>query len=145
MKRYKTKPPEILYENPPSEEFNRAIESFFCHGSCRGHCDICGREFLNDDKFWSFDENEVEEFKKNAKKYPGWYIITDYSLPIADNLFGVTTVVGCPCNGIRKFEEILWHYRSLIARYFEGRLQAQEESVKQNRKIVEQCKGIDKI
>ena len=38
----KTKPPEVFYDDPPSKEFEDAVDSFFCHGSCRGYCEICG-------------------------------------------------------------------------------------------------------
>jgi len=137
----KTKPPRVFSAKAPSEEFNTAVEMFFCHGSSRGYCDACGREYINiDGGGWDFEDNEVEEFRENMVKHPEWYIETDYTISVADNIMGRETVVGCKCNWLRKFEDVAWRYRSLVFNYVERRVKDELRKATQNQEAVDSAR-----
>ena len=132
------KPPQVFYKSAPSEEFYQAVEEFFCHGSCRGWCDKCGRSFMDSSSRYDLEEGEEEEFDENAKKYPGWFLYYDYSVPICDNFLGNGYgVVDCPCNWMKPYEDAFWIYRSLIANYLKKRVAKQVKETNRNQEIAD--------
>ncbi len=102
-----------------SEHFNRAIIS---SSSISIDCPFCGRvHYASFNNEGNFEEGELEDLRKKAKKEPKKYIEHDYSSIEWGYLDGKQYVVDCECNGARRYEDFIWNHRYLILNYLDRR------------------------
>ena len=94
----------------PSEDFLLACEHVTGSGGCRRNCS-CGITTYNPDGTWDWEEGELEALRKDKNA-----IEVDYSVPSVE-IDGKEFVVGCPCNGLYKYEGFIWANRELIVQY----------------------------
>ena len=99
---------------PPSDAFERA----FTHGSGLFVECACGRiHFASQDGDW--EEGELEAMQAKAKADPVRYLDGEVYTGHID-LGGETWAVGCPCNGMRRFEDLFLACRGDIIDYFQA-------------------------
>ena len=79
---------------------------------------------------------------ENMRKHPEWYIDLDYTVPVADNVMGQETIMGCDCNYLRVIEDQLWYYRSLVFNYVKKRTCQQMMEAIKNQELLD---GAEKI
>jgi len=112
----------------PSEEFNRACEEYMTSGGSRRTCE-CGMTFYNPDGGWDWNEGELEELQ--AKEERGEATSVGYTVT-AMSIDGKEFVIGCPCNGLRQYEDFIWAYRELSALYIRNRAKTQLDEAHRN-------------
>jgi len=136
--RYSKKPP-VFYKNPPSEEFMLALEDTFHSGTVMADCDLCGRTTYHHKEYeWAFegdDDEDEKAFLENAEKYPEWYVCVDYSIPFG-TFDGKQVVIGCPCNGLRKYENLFWRHSYTILKYLKNRTEKDLKDAQSNHEEV---------
>lgn len=108
-------------EQNPSEWM---ADAFAQGGSIVQECH-CGREHFVDDHDWM--EHEIVALRKRAAKQPTRCIghTEDCFVRYAE-IDGKVFVIGCPCNGLRLYEDWLWQHRRGIASYLAARAVAQK-------------------
>lgn len=103
--------------SPPSEEMENA---FRCGGGIVIECS-CGREHFEDSESGGdWDEGELDRLRARANEHPDKTVACGYCVTYA-NINGQTYILGCPCNGMRKYEDFLWLHRTSIAAYLSAR------------------------
>lgn len=123
------------YPTPPTELFQRII----CRGGTpQAECG-CGRihyegtgEFMH--------EGELSLLTLRHNQEPDRYLPCDGS-PSVGSIAGVTYVVGCPCNQLRKVEEFLLMNRATILRYFVEGAETQLDEAMETIKLVSRAGG----
>ena len=118
----------------PSDMFINALSGFGV-GSDNIECGWCGREHLCPDTDYShYDDDDCtpeeskvryreyceEEFKKNPE---GIVLHYDCDSISAQELNGIHFVIGCPCNGLTRFEKFIWAERVTIRHYLKVRIE----------------------
>lgn len=104
---------------PPSEMFENAVRSA---GSLVIDCELCGRTHFATLETGPFDEGELEDLRAKAKKDPDRYVEDPGYDSVAWGMVdGKQAVIGCPCNGLRRYEDFIWGNRSVIAAYLRNR------------------------
>lgn len=99
---------------PPDEEFENAFSAN--SSGCRERCE-CGRElFDGSDNGWSWGEGELETLRKLAAEQPDNYVELGYACSRAI-INGRTFVLGCPCNGLRPYQDFITTHGPQIAKY----------------------------
>lgn len=94
--------------NEPSDEF---VEAYRYGGSPDFECD-CGRTHFAADNDWFTDEEDgekhLESLLEMSIKYPEQYH-PDYESDYVNytDINGKQFVVGCPCNGLYRYEEFI--------------------------------------
>jgi hypothetical protein len=129
----------MLDDKPASEEFWDAVIK---SGSNVIDCGFCGRTHFVDDPGSTYEEGELEKLHKGHKKNPDTIIFhSDESSVYWGYINGIVAVSHCPCGEARKYEEIFWNNRHLIAEYLKRRIEKIEEAAKRESRLVE---GIEK-
>lgn len=115
--------PKIFDSTPPSDEFMDAVR--YGSGIVR-ECEACGRIcFEDDESAGSWEEGELERLRENAVKDPDKYLAMDRVE--SGRMNGKEVVVNCPCNFLKKYEDFIWAYRHVIAKYIAVRAKQQAE------------------
>lgn len=129
-------------ETPPSDMFVDSID--FGIGSAYMECGWCGREhFCPDSDYdppdYGTDDDEAEwrkhceqEFKENPK---GVVLHYDTDSIVGKQLNGITFVVGCPCNGLSRFEKFIWNDRVTIRNYLLLRVNQEYQWAKEEKTL----------
>lgn len=114
-KKGKRKPLKNYGDKESSEEFDRA---FTFGGGMYREC-RCGRIFFADpSQAYDYEPGEYENLVKQAERFPDRYTECIYSICSA-SIDGKEFVVGCSCNGMRVYEDFIWHHRHSILDYLE--------------------------
>lgn len=115
-----SKQQEELRKNPLkecSEDFIEAIRENI--GSIRGTCEFCGVTYF-DESAGHYDEGELEELKQQEKDQPDLFKEQDGGVSFC-RIEGLQYIMGCPCNGPRRYEDWIWGNRWMIAEYLKTR------------------------
>jgi hypothetical protein len=105
-------------DKPPSDIF---LSSITFDGGIEQMCDFCGRTFFEDDeKAGDWEPGELEGLRQKAITDPDRYRGV---ARIRRMTFGAQVgVVGCPCNALRKAEDLFWKNRKSIMAYISARV-----------------------
>jgi len=123
---------------PPSELFERVIINA---GSLVIDCELCGRTHFATMESGIYGEGELEELLEKAKNNPEKYIQDpSYDMISWGTIDGKQAVIGCPCNGLRKYEDFIWHNRTVILEYLERRTAETLKRAKRDVENVERAK-----
>jgi hypothetical protein len=114
---------------PVSDEFEAAFSDR--SSGCMMDCN-CGRTCFDVHNQWDWHTGELERLKVAAEKQPLLY------QPLAHGCTGFTIdgrtfVMGCPCNGARKYEDWIIRHERQLAHYLNFRsslLIGQGEAIK---------------
>ena len=147
-KKYRTDP------DPPSDMFVDSID--FGSGSPDMTCGWCDRQHFCPDN--DYDPPDYEhlhgdteacraEFKKYCeekhKNNPDGVILHyDCDSVSGKMLNGINFVVGCPCNGLARFEKFIWEERGTIREYLKRRVD-QEYNWAQQEKTLNVLAGFE--
>ena len=113
----------------PSKEFTDAIRHA---GSLVITCEFCGRTYFCTWGHGDYEKGELEELKKQAEEEPDKYIeVFDDDAASWGHIDGKQFVIGCPCNGARKYEDWILSHRYIIAEYFKYRAQRLKKELEQ--------------
>lgn len=123
---------KIFEKQKPSEW----IEDVVCSsGTPVQECGHCGRVNYNASGEY-MDEGELEELEAKTQKNPDdfhpqggeirWGFVT-----------GIATVIGCPCNFLTYWENIIWLERRNISQYLNKRASAQMKSAQEDHELSE--------
>lgn len=125
-------------QEPTSEEFWDAVISA---GSIVISCEFCDRvHFVSEG---AYDEGELEELREKAKKNPNKYIENGITDSIRwGHIDGKQAVYDCPCNGAKRFEDLIWHHRDMIVQYLTTRM---EDRLKRAKDEVTSIKKLEKM
>jgi hypothetical protein len=116
---------------PPSEAFEEAF-SDHC-GTVSATCELCGRTLFSSDLKSCGDDGEWEDCMKGMEKEPDKFILVDYDSVSLGTIGGRQVILGCPCNGLRPYEDFIWEHRKQIANYMERRLEESEKVIAERR------------
>lgn len=121
-------------DTPPSDMFVNALSGFGI-GSDSIECGWCGREHLCPDTYYNhYDDDECtaeesmvryrayceEQQRQNPDKVVLHYDCDSIS---AQELNGIMFVIGCPCNGLYRYENFIWENKDTIRRYLKDRIE----------------------
>lgn len=97
-------------KNP--EPCSRAFEDAFHDGvsGCVRTC-ACGRTCYDTANSYDWEEGELEKLQQDKNAVPLDYACSTMTID------GREYVMGCPCNGARKYEDWLRHYAEKIAAF----------------------------
>lgn len=116
---------------PPSEIMEGAITMA---GSICITCELCDRTHFASGEPDFFDPGELGELREKAAKEPEKYLEDAGSDSLSwGRIDGKQAVIGCPCNGLKRYEDFIWNNRHVISKYLEARAkdrlaQAQHDS-----------------
>jgi hypothetical protein len=57
----------------------------------------------------------------------------DYDSVLSRELNGIKFVIGCPCNGLSRFEKFIWNERNAIREYLSKRINQEYEWAQQEK------------
>jgi len=128
---YGRKAARTQVEHEPSEDFWDAITHA---GSLVIDCEFCGRtHFAGLNGRGYYDDGEFEDLEHKAERSPDQYIgHYDCDSISFGTLNGKQAVYGCPCNEVRRYEDFIWHDRSLIQKYLRARAERELRRAEQN-------------
>lgn len=108
---------------PPSEIMEGAITMA---GSIAITCELCDRTHFASGEPAFFDKGELAELRAKAEKEPEKYLEDAGSDSLSwGRIDGKQAVIGCPCNGLRRYEDFIWQNRHVIAKYLAARAKDQ--------------------
>jgi hypothetical protein len=70
------------------------------------------------------------EYKKDPK---GVILHWDYDSVLSRELNGIQFVIGCPCNGLSRFEKFVWNERNAIRTYLTKRIDQEHDWAQQEK------------
>jgi hypothetical protein len=115
----------ILSDKPPSHEFLSVVRG---GGGPSIDCSMCGRVHYSIDSPY-YEEGELASYQELRAEDPDGYIETEGECVHYSAIQGQTVPDGCPCNGLRKYEDFMWSHRDLWCSYLMARkLSAQKEA-----------------
>jgi hypothetical protein len=132
-------------ETKPSDMFIDSIASGF--GSADIKCGWCNRIHLCPNTDYAPDYEDslsiecnrkifaqycIEEQKKNPE---GVVLHPDCDTVYSKTLNGIKFVIGCPCNGISRYEEFIWNERKTIRDYLKKRINQEYEYAQQEKTL----------
>lgn len=131
----------------PSKLFEDIISD---SGSISIICEMCGRTHFGTASPNLFEEGELEELRKKAKKNPGLYLEDSDNDCIGWGIIdGKQVVIGCPCKSLRKYEAFIWTNRHIIMDYLTQRLEeeftekrSEFESAQRSAKALKESEGV---
>jgi hypothetical protein len=129
------------FHKPPSQWF---LDSLIGAGQIEMTCGWCLRYHMAPDtQFWdqmSYSQEAYREACLNERDGNPEGVILQYGVDgiYAKEFSGTTFVVGCPCNGLGYFEDLVWSDRRAILTYIEARS-------KQENQWAEEARLINKI
>lgn len=133
MKEFKTDP------HPPSELFVDVIYGASGVGSDEMECGWCGRQhFCPDNEYIERDGLDRVEYKayceEELRNNPSGVVLNyDCDSVSGRELNGMLFVIGCPCNGLARFEKFIWAERNIIRKYLRQRIDSEFELAEQER------------
>jgi hypothetical protein len=125
-------------DKKPSDMFINALSGFGV-GSDNLECGWCGRTHLCPDTDYNhYDDDECsaeesmfryrqyceEEFKKDPTGIVLHYDVDGIS---AQEMNGIMFVLGCPCNGLHRYEDFIWENKDTIRRYLKVRIEQEHQ------------------
>lgn len=134
-------------DDPPSEIFVNALYGYGV-GSSELTCNWCDRlhlcpeseSYLGDDDGGLGWKNYCEEEHKNNPE--GVVLHYDCDAVSGQTLNNIQFVLGCPCNGLSRYEKFIWAERDTIRRYLKSRIDSEYEFAQQE-KTKNKLAGID--
>lgn len=117
-----------------SEEFWNAILG---GGSLVADCEFCGRTHFYDGDSSAYEEGEFEGLKAKQKENPDKYISSDDDSIPNGVIDGKQAVRDCPCNSVRKYEDLFWNHKNQIANYLTARANKEEKEAKETSKLAQ--------
>jgi hypothetical protein len=140
-KEYKSDP------DKPSEMFEDSLE--WGIGSADMECGWCGRLHLCPENDYdppdyvglegdeeacreSFKKYCLEEHKENPE---GVILHWDSDSVLGRSLNGINFVIGCPCNGLSRFEKFIWNERNAIRNYLKKRIDYEFQLAEQEKTL----------
>lgn len=119
--------------HPVSELFENCVRD---SGSIVITCELCGRTHFSDEDAGTFEEGEYEALVEKAKKNPDKYIGPSGDMVSWGTIDGKQAVIGCPCNGLARYEEFIWRNQYVIAEYLKRRAKERLEAAQQDVDLV---------
>lgn len=118
-----------MYEDKPSEMFLDAMDGGY--GSSEIECTWCNRNHLCPDS--GYEEESWKNYcEEEHKKNPNGVVLHHNCDDILGReMNGYMFVIGCPCNGLRKYEGFVWEQRNMICRYLKIRIEQEHEWAEQ--------------
>jgi len=128
---------------PPSETFERVIQRA---GSLVQTCELCKRVHFATAEEGVFEKGELADLRAKAKARPGAYIEDgSYDSVSWGTIDGQQAVIGCPCNGLRRYENFIWNNRFLIMEYLKQKAKDQlEEATRLAKDSAEAAEAVEK-
>jgi hypothetical protein len=114
---------------PPSDEFKNAFDDHVS-GSVRT-CE-CGITYFDGFNRWDWEEGELEDYRKKAKKEPEKYVEIDCAAGCYQ-IDGREYVWDCPCNGGFKYQSFLLRHATRILAFLDAHAKRLEEEAKELR------------
>src|SRR5574337_916739 len=129
-------------DKKPSDMFINALSGYGV-GSDNLECGWCGREHLCPDTDYNhYDDDECsaeesmfryrqyceEEYKKRPNEVVLHYDVDGIS---AQEMNGIMFVLGCPCNGLYRYEQFIWENKDTIRNYLKVRIEQEYEWAEQ--------------
>ena len=111
-------------DKEPSEIFVSALSggggsSIYCNCG-RIHYAPCNLLHSDDESDY---QNMLDDVEAEKKENPDGVIINyEDSFVRGRDIDGRTFVDGCPCNGLRKYEDWIWNHRNAIRDYLKARI-----------------------
>lgn len=128
----------IFSKREPSDLIEDLVSRF---GTPVQECEYCGRtnydltgEYMDEDE--NGNQVELEKLKKEHEANPEGYFAQPWTIHWG-NIFGKSSVIGCPCNILARLEQQIWNDRFLIAEYLTRRAAEQLKDAKQDTEAVE--------
>jgi len=113
-----------------TEDFEDAVRHA---GSLVVTCELCDRTHFATMEEGTFDRGELEDLRAKAAKEPDKYIEDpSYDSISWGTLDGRQAVIGCPCNGMAKYEDFIWKNRYVIAKYLKRKSERLSKSAADN-------------
>jgi len=110
------KPKKTAPLERPSGTFEEAFRDGV--GGCAMDC-YCGRLCFDGVNSYDWELDELEGYREEAAKHPDKYAELPYSVD-ALTVDGKTFVMGCPCNGARRYEDWIRNHAEKLARFLVG-------------------------
>lgn len=141
---------------PPSQFFLDALSKTGTYGpEC--YCGFCGRTHWAVDDAYAPPEKEPEDYEDYYERYTCITEAAGAKL-IAENpegnvlnrttdcfdsayINGINFVLGCPCNGLRHYEDWIWRNKNEIRSYLKLRID-QEFQWAEEQKTINRLKGL---
>jgi hypothetical protein len=122
----------------PSPEMEDAV----CRaGSIHILCELCGRTHFASATPGYFDEGELEDLLTKKQAEPDKCLEDSGADSILyGHIDGKQAVLGCPCNGLSKYEDFIWRNRDVILSYLERRTKARLQKATQEAELVARVK-----
>ena len=151
MKTYK-----IVEGEPPSQFFMDSVSQNGVYGpEC--YCGFCGRTHWAVDDAYAAPEKEPADYEDYYENYtcitekaaaklveqdPEGNVL-NYSTDCFDcvEINNINFVLGCPCNGLRLYEDFIWRNKNVIRSYLKIRID-QEFAWAEEQKTINRLKGI---
>lgn len=121
-------------DKKPSDMFLDSLSGYGL-GSDQLTCEWCNREHLcpdTDYNHYNDDECTAEESKaryreyceEELKKSPDSIVLHyDCDSVSGHEMNGIFFVIGCPCNGLRRYEDFIWAHKDTIRNYLKVRIE----------------------
>ncbi len=130
---------KVFSDQPASD----LIEDLVCgYGTPVNNCEHCGR--VHYDSTGEFMEpGELAELKRHAKEEPEKYIPHDGTVHWGWAC-GKQTVIGCPCNFLGWFENLIWKNRQGISQYLRKKSAALLNEAQQTKDLASETAIVEK-
>ena len=117
-----------IHDDEPSSDFVDAFSAGV--GTVSATCGLCGRTLFGSGLEHHGDDGEWEEALEGLRSDPArWVRVADDDMVSLVSVGGMQAVIGCPCNGLRKYENFIWGEREKIAAYYKARLGKARETM----------------
>jgi hypothetical protein len=120
-----TKPPLPKLDKEPSKAFEDAFRDHI--GTSDATCELCGRHVFGGTGTLGYELGELEGLRAKAEKDPDRYVEVPYDGVSLGRIEGKQTVLGCPCNRLRMYEDWVWGHRRQIIEYLKKRIKERLE------------------
>lgn len=122
-------------DKEPSDIFTNALVD---SSGIVADCEFCGRTFFeDDDAAGDWETGELEELRRKAQEDSDRYRGVDHVARAT--IGGKTGIVGCPCNGLRPYEDLFWDNRKLIMNYFSAKVKDLVERALEDEGLADQA------
>lgn len=119
-------------DKAPSDMFVNALSGFGV-GSPEITCGWCDRTHLcPESESYQQDEDGGEGWKEECEQQhkedpEGVILHYDCDYVSGQELNGITFVIGCPCNGLTRYEKFIWNERDTIRKYLKVRIEQEHQ------------------
>ena len=107
---------------PPSDMFIDSLDEVGFH-SMERECEWCGRLHLCPDA--EADSDDWHQYCLESQQETPDSVILHFGCDsvTARILNGTSFVLGCPCNGLRRYEQFIWEHKNTIRKYLKARIE----------------------